>query len=143
MLPKISVNQNILQMEYAVRGPIPMRAAELEKQGMKIIPCHIGNPQALGQTPLTYVRQVLSLVEDPSKVAREKSLKSMFEENPFSELKETDFVPDDVLALSENILANLKLAGWEHIPRAKENDLSVRQSLILSIGGMGLKIRMR
>lgn len=42
------VNSNILEMEYAVRGPIPQRAAVLEKQGKKIIPCHIGNPQALG-----------------------------------------------------------------------------------------------
>jgi alanine transaminase len=64
-LPAFAVNQNILDMEYAVRGPIPKRAAQLENQGMKIIPCHIGNPQALGQAPLSYVRQVLSLVEDP------------------------------------------------------------------------------
>jgi hypothetical protein len=47
-LPAFAVNQNILEMEYAVRGPIPKRAAQLETQGMKIIPCHIGNPQALG-----------------------------------------------------------------------------------------------
>jgi len=107
----IAVNQNILEMEYAVRGPIPMRAAELENQGMKIIPCHIGNPQALGQTPLTYVRQVLSLVEDPSKIARERSLKSIFEESPFSDLKESDFVPDDVLGISENILTRMKAGG--------------------------------
>ena len=60
-----AVNPNILEMEYAVRGPIPKRAAELEKQGRKIIPCHIGNPQALGQVPMTYLRQVLSLVEEP------------------------------------------------------------------------------
>ena len=76
-LASIAVNQNILEMEYAVRGPIPKKAAELEKDGMKIIPCHIGNPQALGQAPLTYVRQVLSLVEDPAKIERERSLKNM------------------------------------------------------------------
>jgi len=111
MLPKIAVNQNILQMEYAVRGPIPMRAAELEKQGMKIIPCHIGNPQALGQSPLAYNRQVLSLVEDPSKIARERALKGLFEETPGSDIKETDFVPDDVLAVSESILAHMKAGG--------------------------------
>ena len=99
LLPPVSVNRNILEMEYAVRGPIPKRAAELEKQGRKIIPCHIGNPQALGQAPLTYVRQVLSLVEDPSKIARERSLKNLFEESPLSDLRETDFIPDDVLVL--------------------------------------------
>ena len=77
LLSYITINRNILEMEYAVRGPIPMRAVELENQGMKIIPCHIGNPQALGQSPIAYNRQVLSLVEDPSKISRERLLKSM------------------------------------------------------------------
>ena len=63
-LKPIIVNSNILEMEYAVRGPIPKRAAEMKKEGRKIIPANIGNPQALGQQPLTYLRQVLSLVED-------------------------------------------------------------------------------
>ena len=76
-LKSLVVNSNILEMEYAVRGPIPKRAAEMKKQGKKIIPCHIGNPQALGQVPLTYLRQVLSLVEDPVKIARERQLKSL------------------------------------------------------------------
>jgi alanine transaminase len=110
-LPAFAVNRNILEMEYAVRGPIPRRAAQLENQGMKIIPCHIGNPQALGQSPLSYVRQVLSLVEDPSKIARERALKTMFEETPFSDLKESDFAPDDVLSVSENILKHMKAGG--------------------------------
>ena len=68
--PGIKVNQNILEMEYAVRGPIPQRAAVLKQQGRTIIPCNIGNPQALGQSPMTYYRQVLSLVEEPSKIQR-------------------------------------------------------------------------
>ena len=100
-----AVNPNILQMEYAVRGPIPQRAAELEKQGRAIIPCHIGNPQALGQVPMTFMRQVLSLVEEPSKIARERQLKEMFEENPQSDLHEEDFISEEVLGLSESILA--------------------------------------
>lgn len=107
----IAVNQDILEMEYAVRGPIPGRAAELESLGKKIIPCHIGNPQALGQSALTYVRQVLSLVEDPSKIARERVLKTLFEETPFSDLRESDFIPDDVLSISENILTHMKAGG--------------------------------
>jgi len=110
-LSSITVNQDILEMEYAVRGPIPRRAAELEKQGVRIIPCHIGNPQALGQSPIAYNRQVLSLVEDPSKITREKQLKNLFEETPFSDLQESDFIPDDVLSVSENILAHMKAGG--------------------------------
>ena len=102
----IVINPNFLEMEYAVRGPIPKRAAVLEKQGRKIIPCHIGNTQALGQVPMTYLRQVLSLVEDPSKIARERQIKILFEENPYSDLREEDFISEEILEISENILLN-------------------------------------
>ena len=56
---------SVLRTEYAVRGPIVARAQELERQGRKIIYCNIGNPQALEQKPLTYLRQVLALVSYP------------------------------------------------------------------------------
>jgi aspartate/methionine/tyrosine aminotransferase len=128
-LPAFAVNQNILEMEYAVRGPIPKRAAQLENQGMKIIPCHIGNPQALGQSPLSYVRQVLSLVEDPSKIGRERALKTMFEETPFSDLKETDFAPDDVLSISENILEHMKAGGTGAYTESK-GERFIRESVV-------------
>lgn len=58
----------VLETEYAVRGPIVARAQELERQGRKIIYCNIGNPQALEQRPLTYLRQVLALCEYPALV---------------------------------------------------------------------------
>lgn len=103
--PAIKVNQNILEMEYAVRGPIPQKAAVLKSEGKTIISCNIGNPQALGQSPVTYYRQVLSLLEEPSKIQRERQLKDLFEESPLSELKEDDFISDYVLDLSEKILA--------------------------------------
>ncbi len=106
-LPAIKVNQNILQMEYAVRGPIPQRAAVLKQEGRTIIPCNIGNPQALGQAPITYYREVLSFVEEPSKIQRERQLKALFEETPLSEIKEDDFISDFVLDLSEEILSNI------------------------------------
>ena len=38
---------------------------ELEGKGKKIIYCNIGNPQALKQRPITYLRQVLALCECP------------------------------------------------------------------------------
>ncbi len=106
--PTVDVNRNILEMEYAVRGPIPQRAAELQEQGRSVIFCNIGNPQALSQPPMTYYRQVLSLVEDPSKIQRERQLKDVFEENPLSSLREEDFIPDDVLDVSANIIHMMK-----------------------------------
>lgn len=60
------LNPHLLSAEYAVRGPIVIRAQELEKEGKKIIYCNIGNPQALKQKPLTYIRQILSLMEYPA-----------------------------------------------------------------------------
>ncbi len=56
----------VIETEYAVRGPIVARAAELEKQGKEIIYCNIGNPQSLGQKPITFQRQLLALCEYPA-----------------------------------------------------------------------------
>ncbi|HAE21504.1 MAG TPA: aminotransferase class I/II, partial [Spirochaetaceae bacterium] len=55
----------LLDTEYAVRGPIVARAVELEKSGREITYCNIGNPQALEQKPLSWVRSVLALCEYP------------------------------------------------------------------------------
>ena len=59
------VSPQVRSTAYAVRGPIVARAAELERAGREIIYCNIGNPQSLGQKPLTWVRQVLALAEYP------------------------------------------------------------------------------
>ncbi len=59
------LNPRLLDAEYAVRGAIVLRAQELEASGRKIIYCNIGNPQALQQPPLSYLRQLLCLVEYP------------------------------------------------------------------------------
>jgi aspartate/methionine/tyrosine aminotransferase len=59
------IGRAVRECEYAVRGPIVARAQELERQGRRIIYCNIGNPQSLGQRPLTWVRQVLALSEYP------------------------------------------------------------------------------
>lgn len=69
------VNANLLEAQYAVRGKIVIRAQELEEQGKKIIYCNIGNPQALKQKPVTFVRQVLSLLEYPELIKNEDAIK--------------------------------------------------------------------
>jgi aspartate/methionine/tyrosine aminotransferase len=65
MITLNELNPRLLHAQYAVRGPIVQRAQELEAQGKKIIYCNIGNPQALKQSPLSYLRQALSLLENP------------------------------------------------------------------------------
>ena len=65
-----ALNQCVVKAEYAVRGRLLNRAMQLEADlaaGKKlpfdqIVRCNIGNPQALGQRPLTFVRQTLSLL---------------------------------------------------------------------------------
>lgn len=70
------VNQSIQRMEYAVRGALVQRAEHLAHQlrdpkaasnlpFSRIVYCNIGNPQSVGQPPITYVRQVLSAFVSP------------------------------------------------------------------------------
>jgi len=66
MLSRKDLNPDLLRAEYAVRGAVPARAQELEAQGRRVIYCNIGNPQAFVQKPLTYLRQILALVEYPA-----------------------------------------------------------------------------
>jgi len=96
-------NPNIIEMEYAVRGPIPQRAAELRKQGRRTVACNIGNPQALGQGPISYYRQVLSLLEDPARIEHERALKRLIGERR----EEIDWIPEEVLAVAERLLAGI------------------------------------
>ena len=61
-----TLNPNIKEMQYAVRGPIVARAGEIEKELQKgskrpyekIIRANIGDCHAVGQQPLTFLRQV-------------------------------------------------------------------------------------
>lgn len=76
MITLKDINPDLLKAQYAVRGPIVDKAQELENQGKKIIYCNIGNPQALKQKPLTYLRQMLSLLEYPELLNNKEILKS-------------------------------------------------------------------
>ncbi|XP_015987378.1 alanine aminotransferase 1 isoform X3 [Rousettus aegyptiacus] len=68
-----TMNSSIRRVEYAVRGPIVLRALELEqelRQGVKkpfteVIRANIGDAQAMGQKPITFLRQVLALCAHP------------------------------------------------------------------------------
>ncbi|GMM28561.1 alanine transaminase [Martiniozyma asiatica (nom. inval.)] len=99
------LNPHALAAKYAVRGKIPTRAEELREQLQKephnvpfkeIINANIGNPQQLDQKPLTFYRQVLSLLEYPELIS-----------NPVSK----EIYPDDVLARAQEIMSNLSSVG--------------------------------
>jgi alanine transaminase len=95
-----TINQNVLTAEYAVRGPIVVRAGELALQLKKdpsslpfedIVLCNIGNPQSLGQKPITFYRQIMAICDYPDLLDSPECSK---------------IFPEDVIARSKEVLAN-------------------------------------
>ncbi len=68
-----TISPHVMKAEYAVRGDIVVRAGEIGKELKKgkkfpftdLVMCNIGNPQALGQKPITFYRQVLAICDYP------------------------------------------------------------------------------
>jgi len=89
MITVDKINKNLINAQYAVRGKIVIRAQELEEQGRKIIYCNIGNPQALKQKPLTYLRQMLCLLEYPALMNDKDAIKHF---------------PEDIVSRAETFL---------------------------------------
>jgi alanine transaminase len=82
------INKSVVAAQYAVRGPLVIRSQKYNEQLNKaaadgvaadlpfnqVINCNIGNPQQLKQAPVSFVRDVLSLVTNPSLMERGQSL---------------------------------------------------------------------
>jgi alanine transaminase len=69
-----NINPHVREAKYAVRGELAVRSEEYRallaagssKLPFKqVISANIGNPQQLDQKPLTFFRQVLSILENP------------------------------------------------------------------------------
>lgn len=84
----------LVKMKYAVRGEVVDKAAEMSKRlaagenlpFKSLVPCNIGNPQAVKQPPISFYRQVGACVTYP-------------------QLMETDVMPSDVIARAKEYLA--------------------------------------
>lgn len=69
-----NMNPAIKKMEYAVRGPLVIRATAIEKElqaGVQkpftsVIKANIGDAHAMGNKPITFIRQVMALVTHPA-----------------------------------------------------------------------------
>lgn len=70
-----NINPKVLKCEYAVRGEIVTLAQRLQQELQvkpgslpfdEILYCNIGNPQSLGQQPITFFREVLALCDHPA-----------------------------------------------------------------------------
>ncbi len=77
-----NMNERLKEMQYAVRGEVPIRAMAIDRElsagsskypFRKILYCNIGNPQSMGQPPLSFYRNVLSLVDNPAVMSRGSS----------------------------------------------------------------------
>ncbi|EEY21858.1 alanine aminotransferase [Verticillium alfalfae VaMs.102] len=69
-----NINPNVVAAQYAVRGELAVKSEEYRAKLAKgdkdlpfdqVISANIGNPQQLDQKPITFFRQVLSLMENP------------------------------------------------------------------------------
>ena len=101
VLTKNTINPNVLNTKYAVRGEIVLRSIEhakalkSEDSGLpfkSIVSCNIGNPQECGQKPLTFPRQVMSLIDYPDLL-----------ESPLAR----DVFPDDVVERAQRYVNNI------------------------------------
>jgi len=97
-----TINPAVKDMQYAVRGAIVSKAGEIAaalKEDPskypfdKIVMCNIGNPQSLGQKPITFYRQVLALCDFPD-MLDSKEAETLF--------------PADVRKRARDILDNTK-----------------------------------
>lgn len=70
-----TINPGIIRADYAVRGTLARLAEEIRNKIAsgnykypfeKVVPANLGNPQGCGQLPITFPRQVLSLMEYPA-----------------------------------------------------------------------------
>ncbi|KAJ5595078.1 alanine aminotransferase [Penicillium hispanicum] len=103
-----SMNQSIKAAKYAVRGELAVKAEEYRQRladGDKSLPfdsvifANIGNPQQLDQKPITFFRQVLSLVENPLLLENAEALKTSFGYH------------QDVIDRAKTLLANVQSVG--------------------------------
>mmetsp|Transcript_27798 Transcript_27798/g.60801 ORF Transcript_27798/g.60801 Transcript_27798/m.60801 type:complete len:515 (-) Transcript_27798:349-1893(-) len=97
-----NMNPHLKEMKYAVRGEVPITAEKIQKElssgsskrpYSEILYCNIGNPHSVGQQPITWYRQVLSLVNCPTLMDSPEVLKAF---------------PSDVVERSKKLKALVK-----------------------------------
>ncbi|KAI0164064.1 PLP-dependent transferase [Xylariaceae sp. FL1272] len=78
-----NINPHIVEAKYAVRGELAVKSEEYRARLRKgdtslpfneVISANIGNPQQLDQKPITFFRQVLSILENPKLLEHEDVL---------------------------------------------------------------------
>jgi len=88
-----TLNSNVKECKYDVRGEIYLAAVKRTNAGKSVIYTNVGNPHALGQVPITYGRQVMALLMAPF-LMDHPNVHSMF--------------PPDVIARAKLYLQHIK-----------------------------------
>ena len=60
-----NLNENVSKCKYDVRGEIYLAAVKRTNEGKEVIYTNVGNPHSLGQSPITFGRQVMALLMAP------------------------------------------------------------------------------
>ena len=104
-----NINASVKAAKYAVRGEIAIKSDEYRDilaRGQKdklpfdsVISANIGNPQQLDQKPITFFRQVASLLENPLLLEHEDVL-----------VNSLDYKPD-VIERAKKLLADVQSVG--------------------------------
>lgn len=104
-----NINPHVKEAKYAVRGELAIKSeqyrAQLQKGEGKDLPfdtvinANIGNPQQLDQKPITFFRQVTSLLENPLLLEHEDVLKDGLG------------YKEDVIARAKKLLKDVKSVG--------------------------------
>ncbi|KAF2802517.1 alanine aminotransferase 2 [Mytilinidion resinicola] len=104
-----NINPHVKTAKYAVRGELAVRSEEYRAKLAKgegkdlpfdtVIAANIGNPQQLDQKPITFFRQVASIMENPELLEKEEVLTSGLGYKP------------DVVARAKKLLAAVKSVG--------------------------------
>lgn len=118
-----NINPHVRAAKYAVRGELAVKSEEYRaslQNGMsdlpftQVISANIGNPQQLDQKPLTFFRQVLSILENPALLDKADVLVNQLGYKP------------DVLQRAERLLKDVGSVGAYS---ASNGVPSIRQSI--------------
>eukprot|EP01036_Dinobryon_divergens_P027210 gene27210-35941_t len=93
ILTAANINENMKKCQYDVRGEIYLAAVKRTNAGKEVIYTNVGNPQALGQVPITFNRQVMALLMAP-----------FLMDTPEAE----NLFPPDAIARAKTYLKNIK-----------------------------------
>uniref|UniRef100_A0A7S2XZX4 Aminotransferase class I/classII large domain-containing protein n=1 Tax=Fibrocapsa japonica TaxID=94617 RepID=A0A7S2XZX4_9STRA len=93
----------VRDLQYAVRGELYLAGQARMKAGKRVIFCNTGNPHAIGQQPLTFIRQVMALITAPKDFIENPAISQFFPPDAIARAKEyIAAVPGGVGAYSDS-----------------------------------------